>query len=100
MNTFIKMAVNQPAQTIIKINDNSQERDTTRSNLSWPPAPHWDTILCVALSTSKPSAASDELYFFGIVATVNRPAQTIFSPTNDSTTDREIDKEMRYLGET
>jgi uncharacterized DUF497 family protein len=31
--------------------------------LGWSPAPHWSTILCVALSTSSPTGASDQLKF-------------------------------------
>jgi hypothetical protein len=34
-----------------------------RSNLGWPPAPHWATISCVALSTSASTGARDQLYF-------------------------------------
>jgi hypothetical protein len=34
-----------------------------RSNLIWPPAPHWAIISCVALSTSASSAASDQITF-------------------------------------
>ncbi len=34
-----------------------------RSNLGWPPAPHWATIWCVALWRSESSSSSDELYF-------------------------------------
>jgi hypothetical protein len=34
-----------------------------RSNLDWPPSPHWVTISCVALCTSASSAASAQIYF-------------------------------------
>jgi len=34
-----------------------------RSNLRWPQAPHWATILYLALSTITSTAASDRLYF-------------------------------------
>ena len=34
-----------------------------RSNLGWPPAPHWATILYVALSAFASSAATNQLYF-------------------------------------
>jgi len=33
------------------------------SNFGWPSAPHWATMSCVTLSTSTPSAASDQFYF-------------------------------------
>jgi len=56
-----------------------------RSNLGWSPAPHWATISCVALSSCS-TAARDQLYLVGIVVKVNQPAQTIFLPTNDTTT--------------
>jgi hypothetical protein len=35
----------------------------SRSNLDLPPAPHWDTISCFALSTSASTAARDQLCF-------------------------------------
>jgi len=31
--------------------------------LGWPPAPHWVTISCVALSTTSSTTASDQIYF-------------------------------------
>jgi hypothetical protein len=31
--------------------------------LGWPPAPHWATISCVALSESAATGASDQIYF-------------------------------------
>jgi hypothetical protein len=34
-----------------------------RSNLGQPPAPHWATISYIELSTSTPTAASDQIYF-------------------------------------
>ena len=34
-----------------------------RTNLGWPPAPHWATISCVALSTPASTSASDQLFF-------------------------------------
>jgi len=34
-----------------------------RTNLGWPPAPHWPTLSCVALSVLASTAASDQLYF-------------------------------------
>jgi len=59
--------VNQPAQTIT-----SPTNDTTTSYVYWsdqicnfglPPTLHWATISCLPLSTSYPSAASNEIYF-------------------------------------
>jgi hypothetical protein len=47
--------------------------------LGWPPAPHWATISCVALSTSASTSASDQLCFV-------RDAHTIYSTTHDTTT--------------
>jgi hypothetical protein len=57
-----------------------------RSNLGLGLEPHWATILCVALSTSSPAGASDQLSLFGVVAKVNQPAQTISMPTIDTET--------------
>jgi hypothetical protein len=38
------------------------ERVRIRSDLGWPPAPHWATFSFVALSTSASTGASDQLY--------------------------------------
>jgi hypothetical protein len=37
--------------------------------LGWSQAPHWSTILCVALSTSSPAGASDQLLFVWGIST-------------------------------
>jgi hypothetical protein len=34
-----------------------------RSNLGWPPAPHWASIKYLPLSTSASTGASDQFYF-------------------------------------
>jgi hypothetical protein len=37
-------------------------RVVRRSNLGWPPAPHWANISSVAMSISTSTAASDQVY--------------------------------------
>jgi hypothetical protein len=81
---------NQPAQAI-----NPQTNDDATSYVYWggsilaccqPPAPHWATISCVALSTSASFGASDRLYVVGIVVKVNQPGEAINPITNDDAT--------------
>jgi hypothetical protein len=57
--------VNQPAQTIIasRAYTSNSYVYLKMSNLGWPPAPHWATLSCVALSITTSTAAGDRLYF-------------------------------------
>ena len=55
-----------------------------RSNLGWPPAPHWATITCVTLSIYGMVVTNYTL--FGIVEKGNQLAQTTILPRVNTTT--------------